>query len=45
MRFEQIEYDLPELIDLIVVSVESGLGLTGSLRVATERLKGPLATR
>jgi len=41
-RFEKIEYDLPELIDLIVVSVESGLGLTGSLRMATERLDGPL---
>jgi tight adherence protein C len=41
-RFESIEYDLPELIDLIVVSIESGLGLTGSLRVATERLQGPL---
>jgi tight adherence protein C len=41
-RFEQIEYDLPELIDLLVVSIESGLGLTGSLRVATERMEGPL---
>jgi tight adherence protein C len=41
-RFEQIEYDLPELIDLLVVSIESGLGLTGSLRVATERMQGPL---
>jgi tight adherence protein C len=42
MRFDQIEYDLPELIDLLVVSIESGLGLTGSLRVATERMQGPL---
>ena len=42
LRFEQIEYDLPELIDLLVVSIESGLGLTGSMRVATERLQGPL---
>jgi len=41
-RFERIEYDLPELIDLLVVSIESGLGLTGSLRVATERMEGPL---
>jgi tight adherence protein C len=41
-RFEQIEYDLPELIDLLVVSIESGLGLTGSLRVATERMEGAL---
>lgn len=42
LRFEQIEYDLPELIDLLVVSIESGLGLTGSMRVATERMQGPL---
>jgi tight adherence protein C len=42
LRFEQIEYDLPELIDLLVVSIESGLSLTGSLRVATERMVGPL---
>jgi tight adherence protein C len=41
-RFEKIEYDLPELIDLLVVSIESGLGLTGSLRFATERMVGPL---
>jgi tight adherence protein C len=41
-RAEQIEYDLPELIDLLVVSIESGLGLTGSLQFATDRLKGPL---
>jgi tight adherence protein C len=42
MRFEQVEYDLPELIDLLVVSVESGLGLIGSIRVASDRLTGPL---
>jgi tight adherence protein C len=42
LRFEQIEYDLPELIDLLVVSIESGLGLTGAMRVATERMQGPL---
>jgi len=41
-RFEKIEYDLPELIDLLVVSIESGLGLTGSLRFATDRMQGPL---
>src|ERR671923_683237 len=41
-RADQIEYDLPELIDLLVVSIESGLGLTGSMQFATDRLKGPL---
>ena len=41
-RLAQIDYDLPELIDLLVVTVESGLGLSGSLQVAGERLVGPL---
>jgi tight adherence protein C len=41
-RLEQIEYELPELIDLLVVTVEAGLGLAGSLRVAAIRLDGPL---
>ncbi len=41
-RLEQIDYDLPELIDLLVVTVEAGLGFNGSLKVAAERLKGPV---
>jgi tight adherence protein C len=41
-RLEQIDYDLPELIDLLVVTVEAGLGLSGSFQVASERLRGPL---
>jgi tight adherence protein C len=41
-RLEQIDYDLPELIDLLVVTVEAGLGLSGSLQVASDRLSGPL---
>ena len=41
-RLSKIDYDLPELIDLLVVTVESGLGLGGSLQVAGERLVGPL---
>jgi hypothetical protein len=39
-RSEQIDYELPNLIDLLVVSVEAGLGLTGSLQLAAERFKG-----
>ena len=38
----QIDYELPELIDLLVVSVEAGVGFSGSLRIAAERLTGPL---
>jgi tight adherence protein C len=41
-RLAQIDYDLPELIDVLVVTVEAGLGFTGSLQVASERILGPL---
>jgi tight adherence protein C len=41
-RLGQIDYDLPELIDVLVVTVEAGLGFSGSLQVAAERLEGPL---
>jgi tight adherence protein C len=41
-RFEKIDYELPELIDLLVVTVEAGLGFNGSLQVASERVQGPL---
>jgi tight adherence protein C len=41
-RLAQIDSELPELIDLLVVTVEAGLGFSGSLRVAASRLHGPL---
>lgn len=41
-RLEEIDYDTPELIDVLVVTVEAGLGLTSSIRVAAERMHGPL---
>jgi tight adherence protein C len=41
-RFEQIQIDLPELIDLLVVTVEAGLGFNSSLQLAATRLDGPL---
>jgi tight adherence protein C len=41
-RLNRIDYDMPELIDLLVVTVEAGLGLNASLQLASERLKGPL---
>jgi len=41
-RLEEIDYELPELVDLLVVTVEAGLGFSGSLQVASERISGPL---
>jgi tight adherence protein C len=41
-RLERIEYELPELVDLLVVTVEAGTGFVGSLQIASERFSGPL---
>ena len=42
-RFNEIDKELPALIDLLVVTVEAGIGFVGSLRMATQQLEGPLA--
>ncbi len=42
MRHVAIEHKLPELIDVLVVTVEAGLAFSASLRVAADRLGGPL---
>jgi tight adherence protein C len=41
-RLYQIDYDMPELIDLLVVMVEAGLSLTAAIQLAAGRLRGPL---
>jgi len=41
-RTEAIDYELPELIDLLVVTLEAGLSFLASLQMAAERLEGPL---
>jgi tight adherence protein C len=41
-RLGEVDYELPELIDLLVVTVEAGLGFVGSLQMASGRLVGPL---
>jgi len=41
-RTERIELQLPELIDLLVVTLEAGVGFTGALHRATERMSGAL---
>jgi tight adherence protein C len=42
-RYEQIDKSLPELIDLLVVAVEAGLGFVAALRMCVQELEGPLA--
>ena len=41
-RFESIDRELPELIDILVVTVEAGVAFTQSLRVASTHVSGPL---
>jgi tight adherence protein C len=41
-RTGAIDYELPELIDLLVVTLEAGLSFIASLQMAAERLAGPL---
>jgi tight adherence protein C len=42
-RRDAIERTLPDVIDLIVVTLEAGLSLPQSLRLASSRLRGPIA--
>lgn len=42
-RVEKIEDALPDLVDLLVVTVEAGLSFSGSLKTAVARIDGPLA--
>jgi|SRR5215208_1866791 len=41
-RYEEIDRQLPDLVDILVVTVESGLTLSRSLQVASERITAPL---
>ncbi len=41
-RLAEVDRDLPELIDLLVVSVEAGVGLGGALQMIAIRMDGPL---
>src|SRR5262249_13917445 len=43
-RTARIDYELPELIDLLVVTLEAGLSFLASLHMAASRLSGPLVT-
>jgi tight adherence protein C len=41
-RFTKIDRQLPDMIDLLVVTIEAGLGILASMRVASESLSDPL---
>jgi tight adherence protein C len=41
-RLYRIDHAMPELIDLLVITVEAGLSLSAALQLAGERLGGPL---
>ena len=41
-RLEEIDRQLPELIDLLVVSIEAGVGLAGALQMMGARMHGPI---
>jgi tight adherence protein C len=41
-RMDEVDRALPELIDVLIATVEAGLGFAGSLRTVTARFDGPL---
>jgi tight adherence protein C len=41
-RMDEIDRDLPELIDLLLATIEAGLGFAGSLQLVANRFDGPL---
>jgi tight adherence protein C len=41
-RLDRIDRDLPDLIDVLTVTIEAGLGFGGSLQLVANRFGGPL---
>jgi tight adherence protein C len=41
-RGERIDLDMPDLIDMLVATVEAGVAFSSSLQMASKRLRGPL---
>jgi tight adherence protein C len=42
IRLDDIDYSMPELIDLLVVILEAGVAFTAAMRISAERIGGPL---
>src|SRR5262249_46268176 len=41
-RFDRMDRQMPDMIDLLVVTIEAGLGILASMKVASESLPDPL---
>jgi tight adherence protein C len=41
-RLEEIDHGLPELIDLLIATIEAGMGFSASLSLVAERFHGPI---
>ena len=41
-RLDEVDFQMPELIDLLVTTVEAGVAFSGSLRLAATRFQGAL---
>jgi tight adherence protein C len=41
-RYEEMDRQMPDMIDLLIVTIEAGLGILASMRVAGETLRDPL---
>ena len=42
LRLEQIDREVPELVDLLVTTVEGGVGFSAGLQLASRSIQGPL---
>jgi tight adherence protein C len=41
-RIQQVDREMPELVDLLVTTVEAGVGFASSLQLVSRRIEGPL---
>jgi tight adherence protein C len=41
-RVAEIDYEVPELVDLLVTTVEAGVGFAAALQLSARRVRGPL---
>ena len=41
LRLDQVEREVPELVDLLVTTVEAGVGFAGGLQLAARSIRGP----